>query len=174
MLLSTGGDSCTDSTGVAMSTLRPLLAILERHPRGREAERGSVTAFVVVLAAAFILGAGLVIDGGLALAGKTSAEDEAQQTARTAATALARGPLRDGQIVLDPARALAAAQAYIAATGDTGTVTLDGTHIHARVVHRQPTKILGLFGVGEITVSADATAQVEPGLSTPDTEGRGP
>lgn len=130
------------------------------------AERGSVTAFVVVMAAAFIVGAGLVIDGGLALAGKTTAEDEAQQAARTAATALARQPLRDGQIVLDPGPALADAQAYIAAAGDTGTVSLDGTLIHVHVVHRQPTKILGLFGLGEITVSADATARVEQGVST--------
>ena len=140
---------------------------------GRDAERGSVTAFVVVLAAAFILGAGLVIDGGLALAGKTTAEDEAQQAARTAATALAQQPLRDGQIVLNPGPALAVAQAYIAATGDSGTVTLDGTLIHARVVHRQPTKILGLFGVGEITVTANATARVESGI-TQSTDTGGP
>jgi hypothetical protein len=149
-----------------MSTLRSRLATLApRRPRGRQAERGSVTAVVVAMAAAFILGAGLVIDGGLALAGKTTAEDEAQQAARTAATALAQGPLRDGQIVVDAGPALADAQAYITATGDTGTVTLDGTLIHARVVHRQPTKILGLFGVAVITVSADATAWVESGVS---------
>lgn len=139
---------------------------VHRRPHGRQAERGSVTAFVVVLAAAFIVGAGLVIDGGLALAGKTTALDEAQQAARTAATALAQGPLRDGQIALNPGPALANAQAYIAATGDSGTVSLDGTLIHARVVHRQPTRILGLFGVSVITVSADATARVEQGVTS--------
>lgn len=137
-----------------------------RHPHARQAERGSVTAFVVVMAAAFILGAGLVIDGGLALAGKTTAQDEAQQAARTAATALAHGPLRDGQIVVEAAAALADAQAYIAATGDSGTVTLEGTLIHAHILHRQPTRILGLFGKGEITVSADATARVESGVTS--------
>lgn len=138
---------------------------MARRVRGRDAECGSITAFVVMLAAAFVLGAGLVIDGGLALAGKTTAEDEAQQAARTAATALAQGPLRDGQIVVNPGPALAAAQAYITATGDSGTVTLDGTRIHARVVHHQSTKILGLFGMGEITVAADATARVESGVT---------
>jgi hypothetical protein len=157
-----------------MRTLFHLRAALARpRPRGRHAERGSVTALVVVLAAAFILGAGLVVDGGLALAGKTTAEDEAQQAARTAATALAQGPLRDGQIVVDARPALADAQAYITATGDSGTVTLDGTLIHARVVHRQPTRILGLFGVGEITVAADATTRVESGVAqVSDTGGR--
>jgi translation initiation factor 6 (eIF-6) len=148
-----------------MSTLRSRLNMHARHPQASGAERGSITAFVVVMAAAFILGAGLVIDGGLALAGKTTAEDEAQQAARTAATALAQQPLRDGQIVVDASPALADARAYIAATGDTGSVTVDGTLIHARVVHRQQTRILGLFGVGVITVSADATAKVESGVS---------
>ena len=154
-----------------MKALRHRLTRVARRMRGRDAERGSITAFVVVLAAAFILGAGLVIDGGLALAGKTTAEDEAQQAARTAATALAQGPLRDGRIVINPAPALAAARSYIAATGDSGTVTLDGTLIHARVTHRQPTRVLGLFGVEGITVTANATARVESGIST-DTGGR--
>lgn len=149
-----------------MRTLSPRTATAaRRHPRARQAERGSITAFVVVMAAAFILGAGLIIDGGLALAGKTTAQDEAQQAARTAATALAQQPLRDGQIIVNSGPALADAQAYIAATGDSGTVTLNGTLIHARVVHRQPTKILGLFGIGEITVAADATARVESGVT---------
>ncbi|MBS2965641.1 hypothetical protein KGA66_21500 [Actinocrinis puniceicyclus] len=149
--------------------MRPLphapCAVARHRPRAPEGERGSVTAFVIVMAAAFIAGAGLVIDGGLALAGKTTALDEAQQAARTAATNLARQPLRDGQIVLDPAPALADAQAYITATGDNGTVTLDGTLIHAHIVHRQPTRILALFGLAQITVSANATAQVEAGVS---------
>lgn len=145
---------------------RRIAGVARTRPRTKEAERGSVTAFVVAIALAFIVAAGLVIDGGLALAGKTTAEDEAQQAARTAATALARQPLRDGQIVVDPAPALADAQAYIAATGDTGTVALGGALIHARISHRQPTRILGLFGVGVITVSADATARIEQGVST--------
>jgi len=148
-----------------MKALWHRLIPMARCVRGRDAECGSITAFVVILAAVFVLGAGLVIDGGLALAGKTIAEDEAQQAARTATTALAQGPLRDGQIVVNPSPALAAAQAYITATGDSGTVTLDGTQIHARVIHRQPTEILGLFGMGEITVAADATARVESGVT---------
>lgn len=135
-----------------------------RAPRQRP-ERGSVTAFVVVLTAAFIVGAGLVLDGGLALAGKITALDEAQQAARTAAHAVAQQPLRDGQIAIDPARALANAQAYINATGDSGTITLDGTLIHARITHRQPTRILGLFGLRQITVTANATARVETGVT---------
>lgn len=146
--------------------MRTLPRRLAAVPRAGQSERGSVTAFVVVIALAFVVAAGLVIDGGLALAGKTTALDEAQQAARTAATALAQGPLRDGEIVVDPGPALADAQAYINATGDSGTVTLDGTLIHAHILHHQPTKILGLFGVGVITVSGDATARIEQGIRT--------
>lgn len=148
--------------------ISPLRAavLARRRPPGTDTERGSVTAFVVVLAAAFIAGAGLVIDGGLALSGKTTAEDEAQQAARTAATALAQQPLRDGQIVVDTVPALEAGQRYIDATGDTGTVSVDGTLIHAHIVHRQTTKILSVFGMSQITVSADATAHVEQGVTT--------
>jgi hypothetical protein len=156
-----------------MKALQYCGARVARRLRGRGGERGSVTAFVIVLVTAFIVGAGLVIDGGLALAGKTTAEDEAQQAARTAATALAQGPLRDGQIIVNPGPALADAQAYIAATGDSGTVTLDGTLIHVRVVHRQQTRILALFGVGEITVTANATARIESGI-TQGADARGP
>jgi hypothetical protein len=136
--------------------------------RPQDRERGSVTAFVVVMATAFVMAAGLVVDGGLALAAKITALDEAQQAARTAATALAQGPLRNGQLALNPGPAIADAQAYIAATGDIGTVTLDGDQIHAHIVHQQHTQILGLFGLGEITVTGDATAQIEQGVNTPD------
>lgn len=106
-----------------MRTLTHPRTIRRSHSHSRGRERGSVTAFVVVMAAAFLVGAGLVIDGGLALAGKTTAMDEAQQAARTAATALAQQPLRDGQIVVDTGPALTRAQTYITATGDSGTVT---------------------------------------------------
>jgi hypothetical protein len=147
------------------------MSTLSRRRIAQQPERGSVTAFVVVLAAAFIVGAGLVIDGGLALAGKIAALNEAQQAARAAATALAPQPLRGGRIVIDPVLALARARAYITATGDSGTVTLDGTLIHARVVHRQPTRILALFGLGRINVTASATARVETGITTADFEG---
>jgi hypothetical protein len=123
------------------------------------------------MASAFIAAAGLVVDGGLALAGKTSAIDEAQQAARTAATALSPGPLRTGHLHLDTNPAINAAQAYITHTGDTGTVTLTDTRIHVHIEHRQPTQILALLGLTRITVTGDATARVETGTNQPDPAG---
>lgn len=128
-------------------------------------ERGSVTAFVVVLAATFIILGGLIYDAGLAMAAKTSAIDEAQQAARAAAQALNPAALRNHTLVTTPGRAESDAKAYIAAAGDTGTVAIDGDQITVHITHHQPTSILGLIGVGQISVTGDATAQIEQGVT---------
>jgi len=137
------------------------------HPRRTPArrERGSITAFVVVLAATFIILGGLIYDAGLAMAAKTSAIDEAQQAARTAAQALSPAALRGGHLATTAGQAEADAEAYIAAAGDTGTVAIDGDLITVHVVHHHSTAILGLIGVGEITVTGDATTQIEQGVT---------
>jgi hypothetical protein len=131
----------------------------------RERERGSITALVVVFAACFIVLGGLIYDGGRAMAAKTTAIDEAQQAARTAAQALNADDLRANILVPDPGQAVADAEAYITSCGDTGTVTINGDEITVRVVHHQPTAILGLVGVSEISVTGTATAEVEQGVT---------
>ena len=135
-------------------------------------ERGSVTAFVVVLAAAFIILGGLIYDAGLAMAAKTAAIDEAQQAARTAAQALNPDALRRGNLATSPGQAATDAQAYVASCGDTGIVSIDGNQITVIVTHHQPAQILSLVGIGEITVSGAATAQIEQGVTT--ANGQGP
>ena len=142
---------------------RPRTGARTRH---RDRERGSITAFVVVLAAAFIILAGLVYDGGRALAAKTAAIDEAQQAARTAAQALNPADLRDNILATTAGQAIADAENYIASCGDTGTVTINGNQINVDVVHHQPTEILGVIGIGEITVTGNATTQIEQGVTT--------
>ena len=146
--------------------------ILRRAER-RERERGSITAVVVVFAAAFLVLGGLVYDAGRAMAAKTSAIDTAQQAARTAAQALNAGDLRDNVLATTPGQAIADAEAYIAASGDAGTVTITGNQITVSVVRRQPTSLLALVGVGEITVSGSATTQIEQGVATSTNAGQG-
>jgi hypothetical protein len=118
-----------------------------------------------VLAAAFVILAGLVYDGGRALAAKTAAIDEAQQAARTAAQALDPADLRDNILTLNPSQAVADAENYIASCGDTGTVTINGDQISVAVVHHQPTSILGVIGISEITVTGTATVDIEQGVT---------
>jgi alkanesulfonate monooxygenase SsuD/methylene tetrahydromethanopterin reductase-like flavin-dependent oxidoreductase (luciferase family) len=139
--------------------------ILRRAER-RERERGSITAVVVVFAAAFLVLGGLVYDAGRAMAAKTTAIDEAQQAARTAAQALNAGELRNNVLATTPGQAIADAEAYIAASGDTGTVTITGQTITVHVVRRQSTSLLALVGVGEITVSGTASSQLEQGVTS--------
>jgi hypothetical protein len=154
-------------TGIAPQHTR-IPAVLRQHEQGRE--RGSITAFVVILAASFVVLAGLVYDGGAALAAKTALIDQAQQAARQAATALNPQSLRDGTPALAPGQAIADAQAYLASCGDTGTVTITPDQVTVHAVREQHTAILGVIGIGQITVTGQASAQIEQGVTTPNSE----
>lgn len=135
---------------------------------GRD-ERGQVTAFVAALTAGLLLVAGLVFDGGAALAAKTRALDQAQEAARAGAQELSLAWVRGGAgPLLDPVRAHAAAQASLAAAGATGTVSVVGDEVTVTVTRTTRTHLLHLAGVGEIRVSASATARAEPGVTAPD------
>ncbi|MEU6145693.1 pilus assembly protein TadG-related protein [Streptomyces sp. NPDC047081] len=125
-------------------------------------ERGQVTAFVVGVFAALWLFAGIVVDGGLALAGKAQALDAAQEAARTGAQQLDVGQLRrGGDVRLVRDKAAAAARAYIASTGDSGTASVKGDAVTVRVTHHQHTQILQLIGLRTLTVHATGSAHAE-------------
>lgn len=129
-------------------------------------EDGMVTAFVVIIAAALLVLGGLVLDGGLALSGKVKASDEAAEAARAGAQALNVAGFRTGgaaNLDLVPAKAVAAAQTYLAATGDTGTVAVNGATVTVTVTHVQPAQILSVVGVGSLTATATASATAETG-----------
>ncbi|MFI6350236.1 pilus assembly protein TadG-related protein [Streptomyces sp. NPDC050560] len=125
-------------------------------------DRGQVTAFVVGVFLAVWLFAGIVVDGGLALAGKIAAQDAAQEAARAGAQQLDLARLRHGADVrLVHGPALSAARAHITSTGDTGSATVTGDVVTARVTHHQRTQILGLIGLDTLTVHATGRAHAE-------------
>jgi Flp pilus assembly protein TadG len=131
----------------------------------RDAERGQVTAFVVVMVAALLLCVGLVADGGLLLAAKRRAGNEAEQAARAGAQAVATDTYRaTGVLRLDPARARAAARAYLAATGHPGTVRVAGDRVAVTVQITQPMQLLGLAGIGSMTVTGHGVARAARGV----------
>ena len=130
----------------------------------RRDEAGMVTAFVVIFTFALLLLAGLVIDGGLALAARVQAIDEAQAAARAGAQAINLPLFRStGQIVLDSSAATADAERYLAVAGHSGTVTVTGNEVTVAVTISQPTQILGIAGIGQLTVSGTGSATAEQG-----------
>ena len=127
-------------------------------------EAGTVTAFVVVFMLALVVMAGLVLDGGLALSAKIQAIDDAQAAARAGAQAIDVPLYRStGTITLDPAQAVADAQGFLAAAGEHGTVTVAGETVAVTVTITQPTQILSIVGVDQLTVSGTGSATAQQG-----------
>ena len=127
-------------------------------------EDGMVTAFVVIFTLALLAMAGLVFDGGLALSAKVRAIDDAQAAARAGAQAIDIPLYRQsGTITLDSAQAVADAQGFLAAAGEHGTVTVTGETVDVTVTITQPTQILSVVGVDQLTVSGAGSATAEQG-----------
>ena len=106
-------------------------------------ERGSITAFVAVVATALVLVAGMAYDGGQVVAAHSAARSDAERAARAGAQQVDIGHLRTtNHVILDPAAARAAALDYLRRTGATGTATVDGASITVTVTRTQPMHIL--------------------------------
>jgi hypothetical protein len=132
-------------------------------------EDGTVTAFVVVFAAALILFAGLVIDGGLTLAARVQAINEAQAAARAGAQAIDLVTYRaTGELTLNHEEARQAALAYLAQTGHEGTVEIRGNEVDVSVRITQPMQILGVGGIAQLTVEGRGSARPEHGVQAPE------
>jgi hypothetical protein len=128
-------------------------------------QAGQVTAFVVVFALTVIFVAGLVFDGGYVLAARRRALNEAEAAARVGADALVVEQYRgSGGVSLDPALAVGAAQSYLAETGHSGTVRVVGDRVVVDVSFAQPLQILGVAGIGAMTVSGTGEARAVRGL----------
>ena len=127
-------------------------------------EDGMVTAFVVIFTLALLAMAGLVLDGGLALAAKVHAIDDAQAAARAGAQAIDIPLYRStGTITLDPAQAVADAQGFLAAAGEHSSASVAGETVTVNVTITQPTQILSIVGVDQLTVTGTGSATAQQG-----------
>lgn len=130
---------------------------------------GQVTVFITIFAVAVVMFAGLVLDGGLALAAKVRAIGEAQEAARAGAQALDLAAYRhDGTVRLLPDQARTDAQTYLAITGDSGTVTVTADTVTVTVTAHQHTQLLGLLGLGSLTVTGTGSAHPVRGINAPE------
>lgn len=122
-------------------------------------EDGQLLAMACVFMTMFLALAGLVADGGHYFDAKQAATSEAEQAARAGASSLDVGQLHAGNLALDPATAVAAAENYMTFAGQPGIAWVDGDTVYAEISYRLPTQLLGIIGVGslQITVTQSAT-----------------
>lgn len=125
-------------------------------------ERGSVSVLVAVLAVAFLMVAGLALDGGRKLGALSEARDLADNAARAGAQAVDTDAYHlTGSPNLNPAEAQQAALDYLATTGHSGSVVVNGPTVTVTVTLSVPTRFLpGPFTV-HATESATAIFSVE-------------
>jgi hypothetical protein len=151
-------------------TTRPTSARQGRGRRARTrpaADGGVVSIFVALCAVGMLVVIGIVVDCGGRLRAIERADAVAQEAARAGgqqidiASALAGKP-----ISVDPAAAQAAAHAYLAANGSRGSVSVDpdGRTIRVTVDGQYGTAVLGVVGIGSMTVHGKGEASLVHGV----------
>ena len=124
----------------------------------RRGERGSITAFVAVVAAALVLVAGMAYDGGQIIVAHSAARHDAERAARAGAQQIDLDYLRTtSEPRLDAVAAVSAARDYLQRAGARGAATVSGASISVTVTRTQPMRILP-GAHRSITVTATATA----------------
>lgn len=128
----------------------------------RHDQRGTITLWLVGFAMAMVALIGLVVDGGGKVWTQQRAQDLAAQAARVGGQHIQPDLAIHGEAArVDPGAARAATRAYLAAAGVSGTVTINGQDtITVQVIDHYRPVILSLFGIGETTVTATATARL--------------
>jgi uncharacterized membrane protein len=121
-------------------------------------DRGSILPFTAVIVAALVACAGLAVDGGRILGARREASALAAAAARRGSQELAWADLADGRAAIDPGRATAVAQAFLAQAGATGSVAATPQQVSVTVTLTESTVVLGAFGIGSKTVTATRTA----------------
>ena len=130
---------------------------LRQHP-----ERGSVSVYVVIIAASLMLMAGLCVEGGRVLNARSTMADQAEQAARVGVQQLSMDKLRgSGVAATDPSAASSAARSYLARTGNaqTSTVKASSDRVSVTVERDVPTTMLRLVGVTSIHVTVTGEAR---------------
>jgi Flp pilus assembly protein TadG len=120
------------------------------------AERGSITAFVVVIAMTFIACAGLALDGGRLVAAKVELADDAENAARVGAQEITS--FRSGNPTIDKPRAFDAVTRYLTEHDVSGEVSINDNEVTVRVTRLVRMTLLSLFGVTAKIVTAQRTA----------------
>lgn len=131
---------------------------MTRHPN-QDPERGSISLWVVLASFCMILIVGIAAD----LSGQAAAEHQARVVAAQAARAAGQAVQLDalahgGEVRPDPARAVAAGDAYLAQAGLSGTVSVTGTVVTVTVSGSYECGFLSVIGIQTLPVTGTASA----------------
>lgn len=125
-------------------------------------DRGAVTAFAVIAVIGLLMAAGLVLDGGRLLAARRDAIDVGRGAARAGAQAVIPAvPGSGGTAQVDPVRAQALAQAYLARAGYQGDVTITGDTVTV-TVHTRVSMVILPLPTRDVVVRANAHTSTGP------------
>ena len=138
------------------------------QPAHGERDRGSLTLMLCVLLAVLLAFIGLVIDGGRQLDAKENAYAIAQEAARAGAGIVNTSTAyKSGTYQVDMPRALAAAHAYLANAGYSGSVSGTGDTIRVTVTVITNTTLLSMVGIPTMKAKGTAVASLVTGVTGP-------
>lgn len=125
-------------------------------------ERGSISIWMVTASFVMMVLVGLAVDLGGQVHAKQRAQNIAAEAARTGGEQVEAAPAIEGRYVsVDTVAARAAAEQYLAASGVTGTVIVTGGDtIRVEVTDTYTPKFLSFIGIGDLTVTSDASARI--------------
>ncbi|TDB90998.1 hypothetical protein E1264_03085 [Actinomadura sp. KC216] len=149
--------------------MRPNALTITRKLRTRDG--GAISLLVIVFFLALLAAAGLVVDGGAKLRAARQASAVAEEAARAGAGRIDRDRAytRGGRFVVDRNAAVSAARAYLASSGNTGSVTItSGQRIRVTVTITEPTVLLAAIGINNLQVTKTATADLLQGVERED------
>jgi len=133
------------------------------------ADEGMVSAFLLATMIGLFAVAGLGLDPGEAYAKKIHAIGQAEEAARAGAQQIDLTTYRTtGTLQLDPAAAQQAAQRFLTADGETGTVTATTTRVTVTITTGYRTQLWQLIGVDTIAVHATGSAVPQRGITGPE------
>jgi Flp pilus assembly protein TadG len=122
---------------------------------------GTITLGLVVLVLAALAAVGLVVDGGAKVRAVQTATRVAAEAARAGAQQADVAAVQAGDgLVLDPARARAAALAVLSDAGVPGSVTTTPDRVSVTASVTRPTVFLGMFGTNTVTGTGSGSAAV--------------
>ncbi len=132
------------------------------HHLRRAGERGSVSIWLATASFVMIILVGLAVDLSGQVHAQQHARDVAAQAARAGGQQLqAPKAIRGQGAYANSSQAAAAASSYLAASGLTGNVSIQGGNtVVVTTTERYPTKFLGIIGLNSMTVKGQAESRV--------------